>query len=87
LQKAFAEFRSGRSHVSKAIVLPDTDVNYIPAAYVLGLRGLITIAGQEVPVAKPRVRYTDDRGAEELERYGLLQSPDALPQAALDHLL
>jgi putative transposase len=50
-------------------------------------RGFITIAGQKVPVAKPRVRYTDDRGEAELERYGLLQSPDALPRAALDHLV
>lgn len=50
-------------------------------------RGFVTIAGQKVPVAKPRVRYTDDRGEAELERYGLLQSPDALPQAALDHLV
>ena len=50
-------------------------------------RGFITIAGQKVSVEKPRVRYTDDRGEAELERYGLLQSPDALPQAALEHLV
>jgi transposase-like protein len=50
-------------------------------------RGFITIAGQKVPVEKPRVRYTDDRGEAELERYQLLQSPEALPQAALDHLV
>jgi putative transposase len=50
-------------------------------------RGFITIAGQKVPVDKPRVRYTDDRGEADLERYRLLQSPDALPQAALDHLV
>jgi putative transposase len=50
-------------------------------------RGFITIAGQKVPVAKPRVRYTDDRGEAALERYALLQSPDALPQAALEHLV
>jgi transposase-like protein len=50
-------------------------------------RGFITIAGQKVPVAKPRVRYTDDRGEAELERYALLQSPEALPQAALAHLV
>ncbi len=50
-------------------------------------RGFITIAGQKVSVDKPRVRYTDDRGEAELERYQLLQSPEALPQVALDHLV
>jgi len=50
-------------------------------------RGFVTIASQKVPVNKPRVRYTDDRGEAELERYALLQSPDAMPQAALDHLV
>jgi transposase-like protein len=50
-------------------------------------RGFITIASQKVPVEKPRVRYTDDRGEAELDRYALLQSPNAMPQAALDHLV
>ena len=50
-------------------------------------RGFITIAGQKVSIDKPRVRYTDGRGEAELERYQLLQSPEALPQAALDHLV
>lgn len=50
-------------------------------------RGFITIAGQKVSVDKPRVRYTDDRGEAELERYALLQSPEAMPQAALAHLV
>lgn len=50
-------------------------------------RGFITIAGQKVSIDKPRVRYTDGRGEVELERYQLLQSPEALPQAALDHLV
>lgn len=50
-------------------------------------RGFVTIAGQKVPVEKPRVRSTDGRGEADLERYRLLQSPDALPQAALDHLV
>lgn len=50
-------------------------------------RGFVTIASQKVPVNKPRVRSTDDRGEVELERYTLLQSPDAMPQAALDHLV
>jgi transposase-like protein len=33
------------------------------------------------------MRYTDQRGEAELERYALLQSPDAMPQAALNHLV
>lgn len=49
--------------------------------------GFITIAGQKVSIAKPRVRSTSGRGEADLERYRLLQSPDALPQAALDHLV
>lgn len=50
-------------------------------------RGFITIAGQKVAIDKPRVRSTAGRGEVELERYQLLQSPEALPQAALDHLV
>ena len=50
-------------------------------------RGFITIAGQKVSLDKPRVRSTDGRGEVELARYQLLQSPEALPQAALDHLV
>ena len=49
--------------------------------------GYITIAGQKVSLAKPRVRSTHGRGEADLERYRLLQSPSALPQAALDHLV
>lgn len=50
-------------------------------------QGFITIAGQKVSVEKPRVRYTDGRGEADLERYTLLQSPHAMPQAALEHLV
>jgi transposase-like protein len=50
-------------------------------------RGFVTIAGQKVPVAKPRVRSTDGRGEADLDRYHLLQSPEAMPQAALEHLV
>lgn len=50
-------------------------------------RGFVTIAGQKVPVEKPRVRSTSGRGEAELERYTLLQSPRAMPQSALDHLV
>jgi hypothetical protein len=49
--------------------------------------GYITIAGQKVSLAKPRVRSTSGRGEADLERYRLLQSPNAMPQAALDLLV
>jgi transposase-like protein len=49
--------------------------------------GYITIAGQKVSLAKPRVRSTSGRGEVELDRYTLLQSPRAMPQAALEHLV
>lgn len=50
-------------------------------------RGFVTIAGQKVPVEKPRVRSTDGRGEADLDRYHLLQSPEAMPQSALEHLV
>jgi len=50
-------------------------------------QGYVTIAGQKASIQKPRLRYTAGRGEAELERYGLLQSPDAMPQAALNHLV
>lgn len=50
-------------------------------------RGFIALAGQKVSIDKPRVRYTDGRGEAELERYQLLQSPNAMPQASLDHMV
>ena len=49
--------------------------------------GYITLAGQKVSLAKPRVRSTRGRGEADLERYRLLQSPRAMPQAALEHLV
>jgi len=50
-------------------------------------RGFVTIAGQKVPVRKPRVRYTDARGEAELDNYLLLQSPEAMPEATLRRLV
>jgi putative transposase len=50
-------------------------------------RGFVTIAGQKAAIAKPRVRRTDGGGEVELERYALLQSPEAMPQSALNHLV
>jgi transposase-like protein len=50
-------------------------------------RGFVTLAGQKASIEKPRVRRTDGGGEVELERYALLQSPDAMPQSALNHLV
>lgn len=44
--------------------------------------GYVTIAGQKVPVRKPRVRQVGG-GEAELANYGLLQSADAMPESAL----
>jgi len=45
--------------------------------------GYVTIAGQKVPVRKPRVRQVDGCGEAELANYALLQSADAMPESAL----
>ncbi|MGE0537938.1 MAG: IS256 family transposase [Pirellulales bacterium] len=45
--------------------------------------GYVTIAGQKVPVRKPRVRSTTGSGEAELANYALLQSADAMPESAL----
>ena len=45
--------------------------------------GYVTIAGQKVPVRKPRVRRINGRGEAELANYALLQSADAMPESAL----
>jgi putative transposase len=46
-------------------------------------RGVATLAGQKVAIARPRVRQTDGRGEVPLETYARLQSPDAMPRAVL----
>jgi transposase-like protein len=50
-------------------------------------RGFVTIAGQKASISKPRVRRIDGGGEVELERYALLQSSEAMPQSALNHLV
>lgn len=50
-------------------------------------RGFVTLAGQKLPVSKPRVRRTDGTGEAELERYALLQRDDAMPEATLRRLV
>jgi len=50
-------------------------------------RGVITLAGQKLPVPKPRVRYRDGRGEAELSSYRAMQRDEAMPEAALRRLL
>jgi hypothetical protein len=46
-------------------------------------RGRATLAGQKIPIARPRVRRTDGGGEVPLKTYARLQSPEAMPQAVL----
>ena len=50
-------------------------------------RGVVVIAGQKLPVQRPRIRYTQRCGEVELENYARLQSPDAMPQSVLKRLV
>jgi putative transposase len=49
--------------------------------------GVVVIAGQKLPVERPRIRYTQRCGEAELENYACLQSPEAMPQAVLRRLV
>lgn len=49
--------------------------------------GFVTLAGQKLPVAKPRVRRADGGGEVELENYALLQRDDALPESCLRRMV
>lgn len=50
-------------------------------------QGVAVIAGQKLPIQRPRVRYTRRCGEAELETYRRLQSPDAMPQSVLKRLV
>ena len=50
-------------------------------------RGVVTLAGQKLPIAKPRVRKTAGQGEVELTTYAALQRDDAMPEAALRRLV
>jgi transposase-like protein len=50
-------------------------------------QGVVVIAGQKLPVERPRVRYTQRCGEAELENYARLQSPEAMPQSVLKRLV
>lgn len=50
-------------------------------------RGVVTLAGQKLPIARPRVRRTDGQGEVELETYDLLQRDEAMPEACLRRMV
>jgi putative transposase len=49
--------------------------------------GVVTLAGQKLPIDRPRVRRADGGGEVALETYTRLQSPDAMPQAVLRRMV
>jgi putative transposase len=49
--------------------------------------GVMILAGQKLPISKPRVRYQDGRGEAQLLNYQALQRPEAMPQATLRRML
>lgn len=50
-------------------------------------RGVAVMAGQKLPIERPRMRYTQRSGEAELETYALLQSREAMPRSALRRLV
>src|SRR4029077_15603829 len=50
-------------------------------------RGTATLAGQKIPIARPRVRRTDGGGEVPLETYARLRSPEAMPEAVLRRMV
>ena len=50
-------------------------------------RGVAVIAGQKLPIERPRIRYTQQCGEAELEHYAQLQSPEAMPKSVLKRLV
>jgi transposase-like protein len=49
--------------------------------------GVVTLAGQKLPIERPRVRRADGGGEVPLETYARLQSPDAMPRAVLRRMV
>jgi transposase-like protein len=50
-------------------------------------RGVVTLAGQKLPIARPRVRRADGHGEVELETYDLLKRDEAMPEACLRRMV
>jgi transposase-like protein len=49
--------------------------------------GVVTLAGQKLPIDRPRVRRAGGGGEVPLETYARLQSPDAMPRAVLRRMV
>ncbi len=49
--------------------------------------GYVTLAGQKLPVERPRMRRPGGQGEVELETYALLQRDEALPEACLRRMV
>jgi putative transposase len=49
--------------------------------------GVVVIAGQKLPIQRPRIRFTQRCGEAGLENYAQLQSPDAMPRSVLKRLV
>ena len=49
--------------------------------------GVVTLAGQKLPIARPRIRRTDGQGELKLETYDLLQRDEAMPEACLRRMV
>jgi putative transposase len=49
--------------------------------------GVVRLAGQKLPIERPRVRAAAGGGEVRLETYAQLQSPDAMPRAALRRMV
>jgi putative transposase len=50
-------------------------------------RGVVTLAGQKLPIERPRVRGAAGGSEMPLETYAQLQSPNAMPQAVLRRMV
>jgi putative transposase len=50
-------------------------------------RGVAVIAGQKLPIQRPRMRYTQRCGEADLETYARLHSPEAMPEAVLKRMV
>jgi putative transposase len=50
-------------------------------------RGVAVIAGQKLPIRRPRMRYTQRCGEVDLETYSQLQLPNAMPESVLKRLV
>jgi transposase-like protein len=49
--------------------------------------GVVTLAGQKLPIQRPRVRASNGSGEVPLETYALLQRDEAMPQACLQRMV